>query len=58
MYFSDISKKSITIQIYVQISSLLPSILGWSTTSIRPIYRGIGVSLRRFKYPATQKTVI
>ena len=37
--------------------SLLPSVLGQSTISTRPmkIYMNVGVSLLRLKYPATLK---
>ena len=41
----------------IKIPSLLPSILGQSATSGRPmqIYTDVCVSLLRFKYPATPK---
>ena len=44
----------------VKIPSLLPSILGQSTTSARPmqIYMDAGVSLHRFTYPATLKKTL
>ena len=47
--------KSIAIKAEVKIPTLLLSILGQNTTSARPtqIYMNVGVSLLRFKYPAT-----
>ena len=43
----------------VNIPSLLPSILGQSTTSTRQMqaYIDVGASVLRFKYPATLKTL-
>ena len=41
----------------VKMPSLLPSVLGQSTTSTTPmeIYMDVGLSLIRFKYPAKLK---
>ena len=46
-----------TIKYKVKIPTLLPSILGQCTTSIRPLqsYMDVGISLLRFKYPKTLK---
>ena len=50
-------KEEIIIHCYVKILSLLPSILGRSTASTRPmyIYMGIAVLLLHFQKPATRK---
>ena len=50
-----LKKQSIAIKTDVKIPSLLPSIFGQSTMSTRTmqIFMDIGVSLLRFKYPAT-----
>ena len=55
-----LEKSSFIIKTDVVIPSLLPSILGQSTTSTRPvqIYEDVGVSLLRFKYPATRKETL
>ena len=51
---------SIAIKTDVKLLSLLPGILGPSTTTTRPmqIYMDIGVSLLRFRYPATLKNYL
>ena len=55
--FWDLIKQSIAINTDLVISSPLPNILGQNATCTRPmqIYMNAGVSLLRFKYPATLK---
>ena len=54
--FSDISKNSPSLlKSALKKTSLLSSISGQCTASTRPMQMCIGVSLLRFKYPATPK---
>ena len=50
-------KQSISIKIYVKITSLLSNISGRGTTSTNPmqIYMDVGVALMYFKYPALRE---